>query len=79
MVYDRTVFNKTKDIFGGKCRFLASGSAPLTTDVHYFMKAISCAPVMEGYGQTESTGVSFMSAARDAEVGHVGGPSVILL
>lgn len=30
MLYDRLVFNKTKQLFGGRCRFLASGSAPLT-------------------------------------------------
>lgn len=40
------------------------------------MKAIGCAPLMEGYGQTQSTGVSFISAALDPDVGHVGGPSV---
>lgn len=54
---------------------MASGSAPLTPEVHSFMKVIGCAPLMEGYGQTESTGFSFMSNATDPQVGHVGGPS----
>lgn len=74
-LYDRIVFNKTRDLFGGRCRFMASGSAPLTPEVHAFIKVIACAPLMEGYGQTESTGVSFMSEARDPECGHVGGPT----
>lgn len=76
MLYDRLVFNKTKQLFGGRCRFLASGSAPLTPEVHSFMKVISCAPLMEGYGQTESTGGSFVTEPNDPNVGHVGGPTV---
>jgi long-chain acyl-CoA synthetase len=79
MIYDRLVFNKTKELFGGNCRFMASGSAPLTPEVHSFMKVIGCAPLMEGYGQTESTGFSFMSSASDPQVGHVGGPSVMFV
>lgn len=51
-LYDRLVFNKTRQLFGGRCRFLASGSAPLTPEVHAFIKVIACAPLMEGYGQT---------------------------
>jgi long-chain acyl-CoA synthetase len=37
------------------------------------------APLLEGYGQTESTGASFITYAEDPEVGHVGGPVVIYL
>lgn len=74
-LYDRLVFNKTKQLFGGRCRFLASGSAPLTPEVHSFMKVIGCCPLMEGYGQTESTGGSFITEPRDRNVGHVGGPT----
>lgn len=75
-LYDRLVFNKTKQLFGGRCRFLASGSAPLTPEVNAFIKVIACAPLIEGYGQTESTGISFMADAHDPEYGHVGGPTV---
>lgn len=78
-LYDRLVFNKTKQLFGGRCRFLASGSAPLTPEVHSFMKVIGCCPLMEGYGQTESTGGSFITEPRDRNVGHVGGPTVNIL
>jgi long-chain acyl-CoA synthetase len=46
MVYDRVVFNKTKQLFGGNCRFMASGSAPLIPEVHAFMKVIACAPLL---------------------------------
>lgn len=52
MVYDLLVFNKTKQLLGGNVRMICSGSAPLRSEVHSFMKAISCVPVFEGYGQT---------------------------
>ena len=52
MLYDKIVFNKTRELFGGNCRWMGSGSAPLSPEVHSFMKAIGCAPLMEGYGQT---------------------------
>ena len=79
MLYDKIVFKKTRELFGGNCRWMGSGSAPLSPEIHSFMKAVGCAPLMEGYGQTESTGVSFISAALDPDVGHVGGPSVSLV
>jgi len=31
---------------------MASGSAPLNPEVHAYMKAIMCCPLVEGYGQT---------------------------
>ena len=36
----------------------------------------SCAPILEGYGQTESTGASFLTFKNDPDSGHVGGPCV---
>lgn len=54
---------------------MISGSAPLLPHIHSFMKVISCSPLVEGYGQTESTGASFVSDSRDPICGHVGGPT----
>ena len=77
-LYDKVVFNNTKQLFGGQCRLLASGSAPLNPEVQSFMKVIACVPFLQGYGPTESTGVNFLSAAIDPQVGHVGGPTVTI-
>jgi long-chain acyl-CoA synthetase len=55
---------------------MASGSAPLLPNIHSFMKVVVACPLMEGYGQTESTGASFGTLARDPMTGHVGGPTV---
>lgn len=75
-IYDRIVFNKTKQAFGGRMKMMISGSAPLLPNVHSFMKVVACCPLIEGYGQTESTGASFVSTSLDPLCGHVGGPTV---
>ena len=38
-----------------------------------FLKAVLCIPILEGYGQTETTGAAFSTHAEDGDVGHVGG------
>lgn len=76
-IYDKLVFSKTREALGGRVRIMMSGSAPLLPHIHSFMKVITCAPLMEGYGQTESTGASFATKSEDPTTGHVGGPSVI--
>lgn len=68
------MFNKTKDAFGGRVRLMVTGSAPLSGDVINFLKVVVCCPMIEGYGQTESTGGSFITRPDDQESGHVGGP-----
>ena len=78
-VLDPIFFSKTKAALGGRVRLMISGSAPLLPDVHSFMKVAMCAPLMEGYGQTESTGAAFITHAKDPTVGHIGGPVVIFM
>jgi long-chain acyl-CoA synthetase len=75
-VYDRFIFNKTREALGGRCRLMISGSAPLLPEVQNFLKVTMCAPLCEGYGQTESTGAMLISSAADPDVRHVGGPTV---
>jgi len=74
--YDRLVFKKIRQAFGGKVRILATGSAPISSDVLDFMKVCNSCPFIEGYGQTESTGVSFLTYLTDSESGHTGGPLI---
>ena len=73
-VYDRFFFAKTKEALGGRCRLMLSGSAPLLPEVQKFLKVVLCAPLVEGYGQTESTGAILFSTSNDPTVRHVGGP-----
>lgn len=76
-IYDKFFFAKTKEALGGRVRVMISGSAPLLPEVQNFLKVCMCAPLVEGYGQTESTGALSITDAYDPEVRHVGGPIVI--
>ena len=38
---------------------VASGSAPLAPETRDFLRVAMCAPVIEGYGLTETCGASF--------------------
>lgn len=49
---------------------MASGSAPLTPEVQSYMKSIMCCPLIEGYGQTESSGGVFYSTEFDTNYGQ---------
>lgn len=57
---------------------MISGSAPLLPEVQHFLKVVLCAPLVEGYGQTESTGAILFSSGGDQAVKQVGGPVVII-
>ena len=75
--YDRLVFKKMKEALGGRLRWIVTGSAPATKEVLDFLKIALCIPVMEGYGQTESTGASFVMRNTDhVGSGCIGGPTV---
>uniref|UniRef100_A0A2P2M446 Long-chain-fatty-acid--CoA ligase n=3 Tax=Rhizophora mucronata TaxID=61149 RepID=A0A2P2M446_RHIMU len=54
--FDRLVFNKTKQVLGGRVRILLSGAAPLSRHVEEFLRVISCSTLSQGYGLTESCG-----------------------
>lgn len=53
---------------------MVTGSAPISAEVLNFLKVCFCAPIHEGYGQTESSAASCITSAFDPEAGHVGGP-----
>jgi long-chain acyl-CoA synthetase len=46
----RLIFSKIRAIFGGRLRYMACGSAPISNKVIDFFKAVLCIPVLEGYG-----------------------------
>ncbi|KDD75732.1 AMP-binding enzyme [Helicosporidium sp. ATCC 50920] len=52
---DALVFRKIRAAVGGRLRFIASGGAALAPHVEAFCSAV-LAPVMQGYGLTETTG-----------------------
>lgn len=48
--YDALVFNKFKEILGGRVRQMITGSAPIAPEVLNFLKIAFCCPILEGYG-----------------------------
>jgi long-chain acyl-CoA synthetase len=73
-IYDKLVFNKMKQVLGGRVEILLSGSAPLAVPVRKYLKACFAAPFLEGYGQTEGIGAEFVTHPDDPRVDTVGGP-----
>lgn len=63
--YDSIVMNTMKNMIGGKVRIMVTGSAPISGDVLKFLKVCFCAPILEGYGQTETSAASTLTKTDD--------------
>jgi long-chain acyl-CoA synthetase len=70
---DRMVFRKVKAGFGGKMRFLISGSAPLAPELASFFHACDLL-ILEGWGLTESAAATTVNTPEDVVFGSVGRP-----
>ncbi len=68
------VFNKLKERLGfERVRVAYSGAAPISPNVLLFFQAMGL-NLVEGYGQTEGTGVTCMSRPGGVRIGSVGPP-----
>eukprot|EP00889_Picochlorum_renovo_P003946 jgi/Picre1/30976/NNA_006334.t1 len=66
------VFQQLKKALGGHVRFIVSGGAPLAAHVEDF-GTVCLAPVLQGYGLTESCAASFVMLP-DPRMAHSVGP-----
>lgn len=71
-VWDTLVFNKVKNLLGGRVRLVISASAPITGQTLEFLRIALGCQVGEAYGQTESCGGISSSWPGDYTTGHVG-------
>ena len=70
-MYDKLIFSKVRETFGGNVRLIASGSAPINPEVQAFLKIIFCCPYVEVYGQTENTAAVVLGRGEDVNLGSM--------
>ncbi|KAM0938470.1 putative long-chain-fatty-acid--CoA ligase, CDP-diacylglycerol--inositol 3-phosphatidyltransferase [Dioscorea sansibarensis] len=74
-IVDKIVFSKVKQGLGGNVRLILSGAAPLATHVEEFLRVVTCAHVLQGYGLTETCAGTFVSLPNELSMlGTVGPP-----
>ena len=65
------IYDKIRDIFGGRVRIMLSGAAPISPEIiHYF--SWMGITIYEGYGMTENTGVISSNRPGFIKIGSVG-------
>ncbi|KAG8661910.1 long chain acyl-CoA synthetase 4 isoform X1 [Manihot esculenta] len=73
---DKIIFDKVKQGLGGNVRLILSGAAPLAIHVEAFLRVVSCAHVLQGYGLTETCAGTFVSLPNEMTMlGTVGPPA----
>jgi len=78
-IWDKYVFKNVQAALGGRCRLITTGSAPISSSVLSLLRCIVGCPLLEGYGQTENTGIATVTTVGDSEPGHVGPPIPCLM
>lgn len=74
-LFSRFIFRKVKKLFGGEAIAMLTGSAPITREVLHFFRIALEIPIVEAYGQTESTAAGTSTHVIDMSCGTVGSPS----
>jgi long-chain acyl-CoA synthetase len=54
--WNSLVFDKFKEMLGGRMKAMISGGAPLTAQCQEFIRVCFSAPIIQGYGLTETVG-----------------------
>ena len=68
-LFDKLVFSKVRDRFGGRVRFFISGAAALNRDIAEWFHAAGIL-ILEGYGLTETSAGAFVNHPDDYKLRH---------
>ncbi|KAJ2659326.1 medium-chain fatty acid-CoA ligase faa2 [Coemansia sp. RSA 1200] len=72
--WDKVLFSKVAQIFGGYVQTIYCGGTALIPEVHDFFRiALSC-DLLQGYGQTELSGCSILQLTTDTTADNIGVP-----
>lgn len=71
---DALIFQKIRNILGGRIRFMLVGSAPMDPELLSFLQCAFSCKIVEGYGQTEDCAGVLISSQYDRICQHLGGP-----
>ena len=72
-LFDRLVFSKVRDAFGGRLKYAFSGGAAISLEVAEFISAVGIT-VYEGYGLTETSPIVTANTRTARRIGSVGTP-----
>lgn len=72
-LFERTVYRKLRETFGGQVAWAIVGGAPLGERLAHFYRGIGL-PVLEGYGLTETSAAVTVNTPDHHRIGSVGKP-----
>ena len=72
-VFDKLVYTKLRDVFGGQCQYAISGGAALGARLGHFFSGVGVT-ILEGYGLTETSAGSTVNRPDAVTIGSVGLP-----
>jgi long-chain acyl-CoA synthetase len=72
-LFDKLVFSKVRDRFGGRVKFFISGSAALNAEIAAWFHAAGIL-ILEGYGMTENAAGATVNHPDQYKIGTVGMP-----
>eukprot|EP00667_Euglena_gracilis_P004277 EG_transcript_4296 len=71
-LWNRLVFHKVRQIFGGRLEVMFAGGAPLNSKTQDFIRVVLGVAMEQGYGLTETTACLGVQLLNDLTVGNVG-------
>lgn len=74
-VINAFIMSSLRHQLGGNLRLLSCEGATLNPRVQEFLRLCLCCPVIQGYGATETSGVTCIVDQDDLSSGHVGAPA----